>query len=109
MPNTLKPIEKKWIKSFSKCPLVDTQTNSFNCDYARQLFYGRILADYPSEYPENCRAFFSNCNEMDRERAIEKITELLEFIGIVIDQQRILDHVQHFPADFAKLSTKCFY
>lgn len=105
----IKNIEKKWIDNFKKSPLVDKENGTFQSNYAHQLFYGKQDDTYPSEFPHDFSHFYNSCNEIDRNAAIENLTEYLSFIGIKIRKETISNHLEKFPDDFGKLIKKCYY
>jgi ATP-dependent DNA helicase PIF1 len=109
MRNNLKPIERRWLENFKKCPLVDKASGKFRPAVAYQLFYGRIDHDYPSDYPHNFCDFKMTCIAIELEDAVDKIVEFLQFIGIRIQARLINNHLSNFPGDFEKLVNKCHY
>ncbi|HMI79090.1 MAG TPA: PIF1 family ATP-dependent DNA helicase [Ferruginibacter sp.] len=108
MANT-RSIERKWIENFKKCSLLDDETGVFNTHYANQFFYGRQDDSYPSDYPHNFIGFYSTCENIDRDTAIDNLIEFLHFVGIKIKRNNIINHLEKYPDDFAKMTKKCRY
>ena len=115
---TCRQIERKWLKAFLHCPLVDSDEGAYNSDYAYQLFYGVNSASYPRDYPYNFRLFYSNVLDLppqdendpsSRDSAINDLIKFLFFIGIGIRKERIESHLEKYPYDFPKLFSKCYF
>lgn len=109
MPVNTRNIEKKWIDNFKKSPLIDKESGAFRSAYAHQLFYGKQDDSYPSYFPHDFSHFFNSCDDIDRDTALENLTEYLSFIGIKIRKEAISNHLEKFPDDFTKLTKKCYY
>jgi len=108
MPNT-KSIERKWFENFKKCPLVDGETGVFKSEYAKQIYYGKHDDTYPADFPYDFEKFYNNCDNIEREIAIDHLLEFLHFVGIKIRRVNICNHLEKFPDDFPKLTKKCRY
>lgn len=109
MPVAIRTLERKWIDNFKKSPLVDKETQTFQSNYAHQLFYGKQDESYPSDFPYDFAHFYNSCDQTDRDTAIENLTEYLSFIGIKIRKEAINRHLEKYPDDFSKLTKKCYY
>jgi hypothetical protein len=109
MQSTIKHIKTKWLENFRKSPLIDAKTNSFQWQYAYQLFYGKRNDDYPSDFPHNFLEFYRSYKRYKSETAIDCLLEFLHFIGITIRKESILNHLSAYPRDYRKLVKRTFY
>jgi len=103
-------VEKKWIENFSKSALIEEQTGLFKSDFARQLFYERPEESlYPPEYLNNFNSFYNTYFSLDIASALNTCCLYLNFVGISIDNKRVLEHVKSNPAEYQKFVNKCYY
>jgi len=103
-------VEKKWIENFSKSPLVDEQTGLFRKDYAHVLFYERPEESvYPSDFPNNFSSFFRDYNSKDILSVLNACCIYLNFVGISIGYEKVVDHIRNTPPEFPKFVDKCYY
>lgn len=104
-----KTIINKWIKNFTKCPLVDKDLGTFRKEIALQLFYGKRDVNYPDEYPSNYRSFYESNYALDRTDAVETVLRFLHFIGIRLKREVVDLHILSNPADFHNLLERCYW
>jgi len=105
----IRTIERKWIRNFSKSPLVDNDNQLFRPKIAEQLFYGRSDQSYSDEYPNDFCELNESYGEYTTEDAINYLLEFLHFIGIKIRKEAIDRHLAKFPDDIEKLFRKVYY
>lgn len=108
MPNA-RQIERQWIAHFQRSPLVEEGSGRLAGAVAHQLFYGKSREDYPSDLPENFRAFVGEHYDLTREEAMDELLRFQCVIGIRIDRARMWRHLEQFPDDFLKLVKKTRY
>ncbi len=102
-------IQKKWIENFNRSPMVDKTTRSFNKSVARQLFYGKTDPDYPADYPYDFYRFYNSYYELDRADAIDTALKFLNFIGVRLRKEAVLQHLQGASADFHLFLKKSYF
>ena len=103
-------VEKKWIENFSKSPLIDESTGLFKKDYAHVLFYERPEESlYPSDFPNNFNSFFRNHNSRDILSVLSACCAYLNFVGISIEYQKVVEFIRNTPPEFPKFVNKCYY
>jgi ATP-dependent DNA helicase PIF1 len=102
-------IEKKWKERFLSCDLVDKEEKSFKIRFAHQLFYGRLDDSYPLEYPDAFNDFYQKRDDLAQEDVLDKMHQYLVFIGIELEKEIVLAHLEKFPDDYAKYCRNCYY
>jgi ATP-dependent DNA helicase PIF1 len=108
--SNISTLEKKWIENFSKSPLVDEQTGLFRKDYAHVLFYERPAESlYPSDFPNDFYSFFRNHNSLDILSVLNACCIYLNFVGISITYEKVVEHIRNTPPEFPKFVNKCYY
>jgi hypothetical protein len=90
-------IEKKWKERFLSCDLVDKEEKSFKIRFAHQLFYGRLDDSYPTEYPDAFNDFYQKRDDLTQEEVLNKMHHYLVFIGIELEEEIVLAHLEKFP------------
>lgn len=102
-------IQKRWIESFAKCPLVDKQTNAFDGTIARQLFYGKKDDNYPDKYPHGFHTFYNSSYNNEKDEIIDTTLIYLKFIGIRIRKEAVESHLESAPSDLHLLLKKTYF
>ena len=103
---TDKQIEKLWLNNFSNSPLV--KNGVFNSGLAKKMFNGLDKEDDTPFYMGFCQFYDNFCKTDD----VEKLDELLgylNFIGITIKRQSILDAIEKGKCSYAQVLKKAFY
>lgn len=106
---SIKTIERKWLDSFKRSPLVDKKTKTFKSEIAHQLFYGAQDYDWPEDYPHNFLELFESIDSSDSELLIDLALEFLDFIGIILNKENLQRHLNQYPEDLIKFRRKCYY
>jgi ATP-dependent DNA helicase PIF1 len=103
-------LEKKWIENLSKSPLVDEQTLLFKSDYAHQLFYERPEGSlYPPDFPNDFSKFYNTHFSLDIQKVLNTCCVFLNFIGISIENKKVLEHVKSNPLEYKQFVDRCYY
>jgi len=103
-------VEKIWIENFGKSPLVDEQTGLFKSDYAHQLFYERPEGSlYPEDFPNDFSKFHNTHFSLDIQKVLNTCCVYLNFIGVSIENKKVLEHVKNNPLEYKKFVDKCYY
>lgn len=104
-----KNIERKWIRNFQACPLIDPQSGVFLSHYAHQLFYGGQDESYPQEFPDGFADFYASWESENHGKAVKNFLEYLHFIGINLREEAVERHLAKYPGDLQKLAKTCYY
>jgi ATP-dependent DNA helicase PIF1 len=103
-------LEKQWIENLKKSPLIDSETQLFKSNYAWSLFYGRTdESPYPVDFPNNFSEFYFEHSNLAIEKSLENCGLFLNFIGIKINNTKVVDHIKKHPAEYKSFVDRCYY
>ncbi|RYG27881.1 MAG: hypothetical protein EOO01_40680, partial [Chitinophagaceae bacterium] len=101
MPTT-REIERKWIKSFKTCGLIN-QESCFAPEIANQLYYGKSGGFYPDGIPYNFKLIYESYSARQESECVSSMISFLQVLGISITESEINNHLSKFPGDYEKI------